>query len=104
MKKSTCPQTTESDTIRPEIAEHGDNSPGGSLKSCFNGCGSSHLIETNNYYVCRYCGMTYSKKSPNIKQYMTDQPACEKDVNNSTEPFPSILQSAEDARRLARKP
>lgn len=34
------------------------------ITSCVEGCGSPHLVETNNYYVCRNCGMTYSKAKP----------------------------------------
>lgn len=30
---------------------------------CYDGCGSPNISETNNYYVCRSCGMTYSKKN-----------------------------------------
>lgn len=31
------------------------------VTSCVDGCGSAHLSETNHYYVCLHCGMTYSK-------------------------------------------
>ena len=74
----------ESNNISAEIAEHGHNSPGCSLKSDGGPC--------------------YSQlpKNRNIRQYMTSQNPCEKLVNKP-EPFPSLLESAEQERREKRK-
>jgi hypothetical protein len=74
----------KSNNIAAEIAEHGDNSPGCSLKLLVAGC--FHGKEG---------------QSPNIRQYMKSENPCEKLVSNS-EPFPSILESAEQERRVER--
>jgi hypothetical protein len=86
----------ESNIITAEIAEQGYNSPGCSLKSgCIHDSNEFGAFD-NVTGVCWVCGKTAS----NIRQYMTAPTACEKDVNN--EPFPSILESAEQERRERR--
>jgi len=87
----------ESNNIPAEIAEHGDNSPGCSLNpDCIH---DAHELGTfdNVTGVCWVCGKT----AANIRQYMTHSAACEKDVSKP-EPFPSILESAEQERRVER--
>jgi len=85
----------ESNNIPAEIAEHGDNSPGGSLKSDgelpYYGRGPQSW---------RVRAMQETKRS-NIRQYMTRPIACGKDADKS-EPFPSLLESAEQKRRVER--
>jgi hypothetical protein len=80
----------KSNNIRAEIADQGDNSPGCSLKS-----------EVGLSYIRSYNGKRV-QWAPNIRQYMTAPAACEKDVSKP-EPFPSILESAEQERRLDRR-
>lgn len=97
----------ESNTMPSEIAENGDNSPGCSLKS-------EVKIETDGAsYRVWLGGKVIAGGSPsidvsnvppeadNIGQYMKSHVACEKDVNNS-DPFPSLLESAEQERREKR--
>jgi hypothetical protein len=86
----------ESNTIPAETAEHGDNSPGCSLKVECPNCGR----DPND--CCGNC--IFNEAAPvsrNIRQYITRPLACEKDVSKP-EPFPSILESAEQKRRVDR--
>jgi hypothetical protein len=93
----------ESNIISAEIAEHGDNSLGCSLKTR---CGVCDVpkCEHSVWLDRSPRGWTHNFRPEDvydIRQYMRGEAACGKDVNKP-EPFPSILESAEQARRVKR--
>jgi hypothetical protein len=101
----------ESNNISAEIAEPGDNSLGCSLKNIVEACesagdGSIQKFAdriVGNHYDDRadYAKTPWGKPAHSIRQYMKSKNPCEKDVSNP-EPFPSILESSEQARRVER--
>jgi hypothetical protein len=89
----------ESNIIPEEIADHGDNFLGCSLKSK---PAKAQFNFRADLFKEAPAGKSFSKANrPNIRQYMTEKNLCEK-VVNKTEPFPSLLVSAEQERREKR--